>query len=182
MKTTMKRFACLFLIAGVVSGCSMNKDKETDEMGTANKSTDKVEDNTKKTVDDAKNSMDDSIDNMMSYFKEQGVVYEDMKSIDNMDFAAHEGRSFMNNGQMTYVYRVKSDDEDMKKVMKEAKDNGKVRVKIDNKEQEYGANVNGDYLMLYNMDVDATDLTHTFQNYQTGSMTNSSTDNMDKNQ
>lgn len=177
MKTTMKRIACLFLIAGLVSGCSMNKDKKTDEMGTANKSADKAKDDAKKTVDgtkDAMDAMDDNIDNMMTYFKDQGVAYEDMKTIDNMDFAAHEGRSFMNNGQMTYLYRVKSDDENMKKVIKEANDNGKVKVKIDNKEQEYGAKVNGDYLLLYNMDADMGDMMNVFPSYQPGSSTNPS--------
>ena len=63
------------------------------------------------------------------------------------------------------MYRVKSDDDNMKKVLKEAKDNGKVKVSINNKEQEYGAKVNGDFLFLYDTNADWNDVVTAFPNY-----------------
>ena len=53
----------------------------------------------------------------------------------------------------------------MKKVLKEAKDNGKVKVSINNKEQEYGAKVNGDFLFLYDTNADWNDVVTAFPNY-----------------
>ena len=38
-----------------------------------------------------------------------------------MDFAAYEGRSFMANNNRVYLYRVKSEDENMKKILKEGR-------------------------------------------------------------
>ena len=60
---------------------------------------------------------------------------------------------------------MKSDDDNMKKVLKEAKDNGKVKVSINNKEQEYGAKVNGDFLFLYDTNADWNDVVTAFPNY-----------------
>ncbi|MEG1731824.1 MAG: hypothetical protein RR252_01615 [Longicatena sp.] len=164
MNRMMKRLACLLFIGAMVSGCSMNKKEET------TKETDKVSDttqnDTKKVVDESKQKVNDSVDNVMKYFKDQGVAYDNMKNIENINFAAYEGRSFMSNGQMSYIYRVKSEDENMEKILKEAKNNGKVKVNIDNKEQEYGAKVNGDYLLLYNSSANTTDLLKAFPNYK----------------
>ncbi|MEG0330358.1 MAG: hypothetical protein RSC10_06585 [Longicatena sp.] len=164
MNRMMKRLACLLFIGAMVSGCSMNKKEET------TKETDKVSDttqkDTKKVVDESKQKVNDSVDNVMKYFKDQGVAYDNMKNIENINFAAYEGRSFMSNGQMSYIYRVKSEDENMQKILKEAKNNGKVKVNIDNKEQEYGAKVNGDYLLLYNSSANTTDLLKAFPNYK----------------
>ena len=60
---------------------------------------------------------------------------------------------------------MKSDDDNMKKVLKEAKDNGRVKVSIDNKEQEYGAKVNGDFLFLYDANQNWNDYVSAFPSY-----------------
>lgn len=165
MKKTVTTFACLCMMAGLLAGCSMNKDSEKAGED-VNKSAQRAVDDTKDAADKAKNDVDDSIDNVMNYFKTNGIAYENMQNIENMEFAAHEGRSFMMNGNTVYLYRVKSDDENMKKIMKEAKDNGKVKVRIDNKEQEYAAQVNGSYLMLYDTKADYSDIAKLFPKYQ----------------
>lgn len=166
MNTKIKTFALLCVMAGLLTGCSMNDDTTKDDMSKENKSTQKAADDTEKAADKAKNTTEDSIDNVMTYFKNEGINYENMQTIENMEFAAHEGRTFMMNGKTAYLYRVKSDDEDMKKIMKEAEDSGMAKVKIDNKEMEYAAMVNGDYLLLYNKEDDFADVQKAFPNYQ----------------
>lgn len=138
MNKLVQKAACIALLAALMGGCSMNDKKD------ANTKTNETKEAAEKSVKDAKNKTEDSIDNVMNYFKDKGLKYENSKAITDIDFAAYEGRSFDYNGSTGYLYRVKSDDDNMKKVLKEAKDNGKVKVSINNKEQEYGAKVNGD--------------------------------------
>lgn len=166
MNRTIKTFALVGMMVSVLAGCSMKEDSSKKDMSKVNKTTEKAVDETKKAADKAKNKMDDSIDNMMTYFTNEGIAYENMQPIEHMDFAAHEGRTFMMNGKTAYLYRVKSDDEDMKKVIKEANDTGMAKVKIDNKEMEYSAMVNGDYLLLFNKDDNFSDVKKAFPNYQ----------------
>lgn len=166
MKKIVNKAACLLLVAGLISGCSMNdKNNKNDDMN-------KVADASKDAANKAKGVVNDSIDNVMNYFKKEGLKFENSKNLENIDFAAHEGRSFDMNGKTAYLYRVKSDDENMKKILKEAKDKGKVKVNIDNKEQMYGAKINGDYLLLYDEKANMNDMLTAFPNYQVNGVNN----------
>lgn len=166
MKNTTKYLVYLMIAAACVTGCT-NKDKEN-----AKHEVNKAADTTKKAGEDVKDKVSDSIDNVMTYFNKEGLKIENSKAIKNMDFAAHEGRSFDVNGKTAYLYRVNSDDEGMKKVIKEAKENGKVKVNIDHKEQLYGAKVNGDFLLLYDTSADMGNVLNTFPNYQASGVNN----------
>lgn len=172
MKKTWKLIALVACLTTLLGACS-SKDMSNEESQMNNSTKQGIED-TKKMAEDVadktKNTVDDSIDNVMDYFNKQGVMYENTQAIDNMDFAAYEGRSFTNNGQTAYLYRVKSEDENMKKVLQEAKDKGKVKVKINDKEEEYGAKVNGEYLLLYNAKADMGEMLTTFPHYQATGM------------
>ncbi len=159
MNKLVQKAACIALLAALMGGCSMNDKKD------ANMKTNETKEAAEKSVKDAKNKTEDSIDNVMNYFKDKGLKYENSKAITDIDFAAYEGRSFDYNGSTGYLYRVKTDDDNMKKVLKEAKDNGKVKVSINNKEQEYGAKVNGDFLFLYDTNADWNDVVTAFPNY-----------------
>ena len=140
MNKLVQKAACIALLAALMGGCSMNDKKDANTK-------------TNETKEAAEN------------FKDKGLKYENSKAITDIDFAAYEGRSFDYNGSTGYLYRVKSDDDNMKKVLKEAKDNGKVKVSINNKEQEYGAKVNGDFLFLYDTNADWNDVVTAFPNY-----------------
>lgn len=159
MKKNMKIVACVLVLCSMMSACNAKKDVEDAK--------DKVENK----ANTAKKDVDDSIDHFMNYFKEKGVKYESDETIDQMDFAAYEGRSFMFNGSRAYLYRVKSNDENMKKVLQEAKDKGKVKVNVDNKESEYAARVNGDYLLLYDTKADMREVLNAFPGYTPGTTT-----------
>lgn len=159
MNKQIQKAACIALLTALLGGCGMNDKKD------ANTKTNQTKEAAEKSVKDAKNKTEDSIDNVMNYFKEQGLKFENSKAITDIDFAAYEGRSFDYNGSTAYLYRVKSDDDNMKKVLKEAKDNGRVKVSIDNKEQEYGAKVNGDFLFLYDANQNWNDYVSAFPSY-----------------
>ena len=58
----------------------------------------------------------------------------------------------------------------MKKLLRQAEETGRVKVRIDNKEKEYMAQVNGTYLMLYDQNVKADDLQRVFPNYSQGNL------------
>lgn len=148
-----------------LTGCSMGNDDQKKANGTANKTTTNPPENNGSTVNE------DSMDNMMTYLNGQGITVNDMKPIDQMDFAAHEGRSFAYNGNTGYLYRLKSNDESMKALLDSAKNNGSVKVNIDGKEQEYSASVNGDYLFVYQKDADMHDLVTAIGNYMPGTTT-----------
>lgn len=153
MKKQMKLMMLLFALCGCLTACSMNDDADKAKTDVENK------------ANEVKEDVDDSIDNVMTYFKDQGVSVEQDAKIDKMDFAAYEGRTFQYNDATAYLYRVKSNDEGMQKVLKEAKDNGTVKVSIDNKEQEYAAKVNGNYLLLYDKSADMGDIATVFPKY-----------------
>lgn len=149
----------------LLAGCSMFEDGKKDVKDAAEKveKSDPVKDTEK------------TIDNMMDWLKEKGVEVNDMEVIDQMDFAAHEGRSFTYNGHSAYMYRINTSDEKMKQFMKDAEKNKKVKVKENGEEKEYSAAVNGDYLFIYNSDDDMGDFLKNFPNYNQG-MTNTSKD------
>lgn len=164
MNLTIKKMIVMSGIALMACGCSMGDDSETDN-GTANQSTEQTP--TKTTT----SASEDSIDYMMTYLKEKGIEISDMKNIENMDFAAHEGRSFMYNGSMAYLYRLNSSDTNMKALLDQAAKEGKVKVSMDGSEMEYTANVNGDYLLVYQDATNMGDMMNAFPGYVPGATT-----------
>ena len=74
-------------------------------------------------------------------------------------------KSVTYNGKTVYVYRVQQDDAQMQKVLKEAKEKGKVKVNITGQEMEYAARVNQDYLMLYDSTIEMNDIVSAFDSY-----------------
>jgi len=156
MKLTALVCASLF----VFCGCSMMKnDDDTNAQGKANQ----TETNPPQKSSDYAN---DTMDNLVSYLKEKGVELEDMSDLDQMDFAAHEGKSFSYQGNTGYLYRLKSDDKSMKALLSSAEKNGTVKVNIDGKEQEYKASVNGDYLFVYPQNVNMGNVVTAFGTYE----------------
>lgn len=141
MKKTMMTCSAFLLSAVMLSGCSMWDG--SDMNGTAN-ATNETQPNTT-----TPSSTEDSMDNLMYYLNQQGITMENLEPINQMDFAAHEGKSFSYNGSTAYLYRLKSDDANMKALLDSAKKNGTVKVNVDGSEQMYNASVNGDYLFVY---------------------------------
>lgn len=113
----------------------------------------------------AKDQSKDTIDDVMNYFTKQGIKFENSKTLEKIEFAAHEGRTFDINGKRAYLYRVNTEDEHMQKVLSEAKEKKQIKVNVDNKEQMYPALVNGGYLLLYDGSANMSDVVTVFSKY-----------------
>lgn len=149
----------------LLSGCSMWSGDDNAAQGTANATDTKQPENNRNVTSE------DSIDNMMNYLKQQGVEISDMAPIDKMDFAAHEGKSFTYQGNTAYLYRLKSDDVNMKALLDEAKQKGNIKVNHNGKEELYNASVNGDYLFVYEKDADMGSFINAMGSYVPGATT-----------
>lgn len=160
----MKKKQLIALMCGLFlfSGCRM-RNTTTDMNKTGKNNMNQTTENNP--VNNAVNNTKDNIDSMTAYLKEKGIQLEEETNIDQMDFAAHEGRSFTVNGNKVYLYRMNTEDENMKKVMDEASKNGKVKVNIDGNEKEYQAQVKNDFLMVYDNAYNINDLLTAFPNY-----------------
>ncbi len=170
--------ACALML--IISGCSKNDDGDKKMESNANAT------DTKKPQNDAANTVNETMDNMMTYFKDQGLTLDDMKDLTDMDFAAHEGRSFSYQGNTAYLYRLKENDESMKALLDSAKNTGTVKVNINGEKKDYAASVNGNYLLVYLKDAKMDDLLKQFDSYKAGiggiknsDSSNSATDNND---
>ena len=153
--TTMFAGLCALTM---LSGCSwMNKEKNNAEDAAKD-----VAKNTEKAGEKTKNGLDD----VMKYLKGEGVETTEVKNLDNMDFAAQEGRSFMYNGANAYMYNINAEDEQMKALLKDAKEKKTVKVKQNGEEKEYSAMVNGNYLLVYDKEADMGDMLKVFPNYK----------------
>lgn len=104
---------------------------------------------------------------MMNYLRENGVTYTGDEKINSMDFSAHEGTSFMMNDSKVFLYRLKGNEEQMGNLLKDAKMKKKVKVKENGQEKEYGAMVNGDYLLIYDEKADMKELKNMFSKFNT---------------
>lgn len=143
MKAWKKAASLSFvLLLLLVSGCGSNK-KDAGTNNSANAT------DTKQPQNNVSDNASETMNRMVAYFKEKGMELTDLKDIDQMDFAAHEGKSFSYQGSPMYLYRLKSNDESMKALLESAKNTGNVKVNIDGKQQNYKASVNGDYLLVY---------------------------------
>lgn len=140
----LRKFAALsfVLMLMMMSGCGSDK-KDNNANSDANKT------DTNQPQNNVGENVSETMDNMVSYLKEKGIELADMADIDQMDFAAHEGKSFTYQGNSIYLYRLKSDDESMKALLDSAKKTGKVKVNIKGEEKNYQAAVNGDYLLVF---------------------------------
>ncbi len=160
MKPLQKLAVCSLAGLFMISGCSMGKDEDTNTPNPQSKAN-----QTETNPPQNQSSASDTMDRMIAYLNEQGVTMDQMRSLDQMDFAAHEGRSFTYQGNTGYLYRLKSEDESMKALLESAQKNGTVKVNHDGQEQNYNAAVNGDYLFVYDPNVDMNDFISIFTGY-----------------
>lgn len=152
----------LVLLLAMMSGCG--SDKKDDSTNNNANATD-----TNKPQNNAGEKATETMNNMVSYLKEKGMELSDMADIDQMDFAAHEGKRFSYKGSPMYLYRLKSNDESMKALLDSAKNTGNVKVNIDGKERNYKASVNGDYLLVYENGDTIQDFIEIFGTYSANS-------------
>lgn len=163
MKVWKKAASLSFvLMLLLVSGCGSDN-KDNGQNNSANQT------DTKQPQNNVSDNASETMNRMVSYFKEKGIELADMTDIDQMDFAAHEGKRFSYKGSPMYLYRLKSNDESMKALLDSAKNTGNVKVNIDGKQQNYKASVNGDYLLVYENADTIQDFINVFDSYSVNS-------------
>ena len=88
-----------------------------------------------------------------------------MTVIDDIPFAAYDGRSVNINGSMVYLYRIDTEDESMKQIISQIKEDGTVYVEKDGQKQQYNGFVYQDYLLLYDRDTDMSAVVDVMNHY-----------------
>lgn len=151
----MKKIVISLLCVFALCACGDTSDMDGNE-NQANDST---------TEDKGETSTNSTIDDFMSYMKDQGVEYTDEMPLESMNITAHEGRSFTMNGSTGYLYRVDSSDESMKKLLSTAQENGYLEATQDGIQQSYAAHVNGDYLFIYDKDANMESIMKAFPSF-----------------
>ncbi|MEG0264683.1 MAG: hypothetical protein RSC93_10045 [Erysipelotrichaceae bacterium] len=153
----LKNALLVTFMVSLLSGCSyFNKDDTSEK--------DKVE--TSKKEKSVEKEASDSIDEVMKWMEQQGIKYNEMETLNEMNFAAHEGRSFKYNENLVYLYRVNTSDEKMNSFLNETQHSKIVNVNENGVEKQYKALVNRDYLMVYQDGKDISQLETLFPTYK----------------
>ena len=149
---TLSKIGMLCMVCFLcLCGCSTQKEN----MDTPKERMDQMKEDTKETMDD-----------IMNYFKEKKVEFENVQTIDQSTFAAYEGRSFDVDGKTVYLYRINRNDPHMMNVIEDIEDDQKLMVRIREEEKEYMALLNGNYILLYDPTTDMQDIVSIYQMYQ----------------
>ena len=107
-----------------------------------------------------------TLQDMMNSFEESGVTFGNVTPINDMEFAAHEGRMFDVNGERVYIYRMNLEDAQMNELMQKAMADKRVTVNRNGVDEEYNALVNNDYLLVYGSNASIAPLDELFTQYR----------------
>lgn len=124
-----------------------------------------VEKDVKKGVDKAERKTEKTLDDLMNYMKGEGVTYSEDKKINDINWGAREGRSFMYDNQNVYIYEVDTKDQKVAELLRQAKENNRVTASQNGQNMQYGAAVNGNYLMIYDKEAQLDQLVEIFKKY-----------------
>ncbi len=167
-KRTLSWLVCACLMSPL-AGCSMMEQAKDDAGKAANDVKNGVEtakDTVRSEADQKSKEASRTIQDMMNSFEQAGVEMMNMTPIEDMEFAAHEGRMFEVNGEKFYLYRMNMEDAQMSKLMKNASTTKKVTVNRTGKDEELNALVNGEYLLIYSSNASIAPLDQVFISYQ----------------
>ncbi len=170
MKKIKVAMLSLFMVL-TMSGCGMVNKTE--------KAVDDSAENAKKDVKKAEKDMKNGVDDLMAFFKGEGVEYSNDKKLDQFDWPAQEGRSFMYNNQNVYLYKVDPSDAKIAGLLDKAQTSNRISATQNGEQMEYGASVNGSYLLVYDKDAMMDDLVEIFKKYDM--KTNQANQNMNEN-
>lgn len=167
----MKQKSMIFILSSMLvftlSGCSWfdRTDKNANNNNTTNNATGNDASKNDASDGDAEKTTK-TIQDMMNSFEESGITFSNVRSIDDMEFAAHEGRMFDVNGERVYIYRLNLEDAQMNEVMQKAMEDKRVTVNRNGVDEEYNALVNNDYLLVYGSNASIAPLDELFTQYR----------------
>ena len=172
----MKQKSLIFILSSMLvftlSGCSWfdRKDSSANNNNTTNNASENDASKNDANKNNASNNDADktakTIQDMMNRFESSGVTFGNVTPIDNMDFAAHEGRMFDVNGERVYIYRMNLEDAQMNELMQKAMADKRVTVNRNGVDEEYNALVNNDYLLVYGSNASIAPLDELFTQYR----------------
>ncbi len=154
----MKLVCALFACSLIFFGCA-NQEKSVEKS---------IEDTTEKakdTMDDAVNESEKNIEDLMQYLKEAQNGIDQEEVIEDIPFAAYEGRSFLANGKQMYLYYIDTADADMQRLAQQLQADSIVNVERNGQKMQYKGMLDGDYLLLYDLDTDASALEEAIHQY-----------------
>lgn len=154
----MLAILCCLLAAG---GCSTVEEAEEDVKKTTEDVAESLQKGVGKSVKDSEKTLDD----MMEYLEGQGVELTHAAKLDSIEFAAYDGRCFEVDGNMVYLYRIDTEDEQMKQMMSQLKKTGRVQVQKDGQTMEYNGVCKDDYLLLYDTNTQIANLPDIMDRY-----------------
>lgn len=117
-------------------------------------------------VKETEKKAEGTIDDVMNYFSDNGYAYTNDQTLSEFNFAAKEGKSFTYNDQTMYLYRVDPSDTQINGLMEEAKKSNIITANQNGTTNEYGARVNGNYLLVYDKGAKMDDFNKMFDAYQ----------------
>ncbi len=151
----MKKKILLLFCVVCLSGCSMFMREEE------NQDT-QVEETEKEEVVDS----NDSLENMFVHFDAQQIPYAEKTIIEEINFAAKEGYSFMYENEYIYLYHLDPSDEAMQQVLQEAESDGTLSAEQNGELKNYNALVNGNFIMMYDGETQFESLEKSFTQYK----------------
>ncbi len=157
----MKQMKKLFVLFACILAFCACADTEQKVEKTVEDTADKVEDR----VEDILDSGEKTIDDLMLYLDEAKIGIEQEEVIEDIPFAAYEGRSFMINGNRVYLYRINKNDADMQLILQQLQEDGMVNVERNGQKMKYQGLLSDDYLLLFDPGVDTGALVDTLQQY-----------------
>lgn len=167
----MKKKSMIFILSSMLvftlSGCSWfdRTDKNANNNNATNNATSNDASKNDASGSDAGKTAK-TIQDMMNSFEESGITFGNVRSIDDMEFAAHEGRMFDVNGERVYIYRMNLEDAQMNELMQKAMEDKRVTVNRNGVDEEYNALVNDDYLLVYGSNASIAPLDELFTQYR----------------
>lgn len=164
----MKKMMTWLMIGVLLCGCSFFQPKKENNSTAGSKPMEnptQEKENLDEMMNEAKEEAEHTISNMMDYFKDKGLEISNPSAIEELNIPAYEGRMFEVNGASIYLYRLDMNNESMKQLASEAEKNGSLKVNASGVDQDYRALVNGNFLMLYEKDLDVSPLDSLFYEY-----------------
>lgn len=169
----MKKTITLLLLSVLFAGCACMNSTDTGPQTNTPSTPSNPSDNTNPPSNTTQRG---TLEDLMSYFKNEGITFDRMDEIENIDFGAHEGKLLEYNGETLYLYRLNPDRYENQNWYNDIKTNGLVTVNLDGEDKQFYASVNGDYLLVYDMNTDMTDIETLFNDFNLMNNSNSTSD------
>ena len=160
IKRILAALCCVCLLAA----CGNDESAAQDVQRTVDDAAQKAED----AANDAADAGEKTVDDMMAHLREMQEDIQQEEVIEDIPFAAYDGRSFQVEGNTMYLYRINAQDADMKRVIEQLQQDNMVNVECNGQKMQYSGALYEDYLLLYEPGVRADSLIEAMNSFAAG--------------